>query len=179
MLRNMIDNVLNKIEKFDNFDDSIINPIDECTKIDNIAQDTLNFQTSTNIPLSPYNYKNFIGNIYIDTNSNNRQYLNDTNGPNCLKKNKLLYDGIWESVLNNDNPYQYETWNLTNGNIVNGIYCTDKLFQVNIPFPENYIDTKLTSPIEDSKYYMYYNDTQNDVNDTEIKCFPQVFNNGL
>ncbi len=67
MLRNMVDNVLSKNNKenFSNIND-LVNPVDECQKTDMEMQKVLNFQTATNIPLSPNNYKNYIGSIYID-----------------------------------------------------------------------------------------------------------------
>lgn len=184
VLRSMIDNSLGQ-ENFSNInnankiqldDNSIVNPIDECKKIDVESQDNLNFQTTTNIPLSPYHYKNYIGKIYMNNSSDNNEL---TIGSQCLKKNKLLYDGIWDPVINKDSSYEYETWNLTNGNIYDGYYCSNKLLEINKPFPKNYIDKSATPPIEKGYYYTYFNDTQNDVCDKEISCFPQIFNTGF
>ena len=185
VLRSMIDNSLGS-ENFSNInnsiintnieDNSIINPIDECKKIDIESQESLNFQTTTNIPLSPNYYKNYIGKIYIDEPSNNNELKY---GLQCLKKNKLLYDGIWDPIINKDASYEYETWNLTNGNIYDDYYCSNKLLEINKPFPENYIDKSATPPIEKGYYYTYFNDTQNDVCDKEISCFPQIFNTGF
>lgn len=187
MLKSMVDNVLsNKKEQFQNFindiddiDNSIINPIDECKKIDINAQDTLNFQTATNIPLSPNNYTNYIGNIYIDNNIEKDNFsINDVN-KYCMKKSKLLYDGIWNPIIDKYDNYEHETWDLTNGNLSDGFYCSDKLLEVNKPFPKNFVDKSATPPIVGGEYFTYFNDTQDDIFDTEIQCFPSVFNAGI
>ena len=189
LLTSVINNILstenfenqssNNLNKYSN--NLIINPIDDCKKIDEISQNNLNFQTATNIPLSPYKYKNFIGSIYIDNNENNNVDnnvdSNMSNGKYCLKKNKLLYDGIWNPIIKKDSPYEYEKWNLTNGDVSDGYYCSDKLIEINKPFPENYIDkTAVYINKNGGKYYTYYNDENNDKYDTEIQCFPSVFN---
>jgi len=179
ILRTMIDNILSKSEKFQNMNDDnlIINPIDDCKKIDQEAEKKLNFQTATNIPLSPNYYKNYIGSIYMNDNIKPNNELKD--GMYCLKKSKLLYDGIWDPKINKESPYEYETWNLTNGNLSDDYYCSDKLIEINKPFPENYIDKTATPCIEGEKYYTYFNDTQNDKYDIEIQCFPEIFNKGI
>jgi hypothetical protein len=181
MLRTMIERVISTNENFENFKNSlrendVINPLDECKKIDKLSQDNLNFQTATNIPLSPYNYKNYIGSIYMNETKNKNEL---TKGKYCLKKSKLLYDGIWEPIIHKEAPYEYESWKITNGNISDGYYCSDKLMEVNKPFPEKYIDKSATPPIVGGEYYTYFNDTQDDVFDTEIQCFPSVFNAGI
>lgn len=177
LLKVMIDNILNKnnIEKFNNINDGIINPIDECIKLDIECQNKLNFQTATNIPLSPNNYKNYIGDVHIHTDNKTVNNNNDNkNGLYCLNKNKLLYDGIWESKININTPYEHETWKLTKGDVPYDYYCSDKLIEVNKPFPTNFIDKSAVSINNDSDYYMYFNDTQNDVFDKEIQCFDQI-----
>ena len=189
LLKNMVDHVLNSTENFENIkdaindtiNDTIINPIDDCSKIDILTDSTLNFQTATNIPLSPNrNYKNYVGTIY---NNDDNKIINEELmvGNQCLRKGKLLYDGIWDPVIEKDKDtgYEYETWNLTNGNLTDGYYCSDKLLQLNKEIPANYIDRSATPPITDGKYYTYFNDPVDDKYDTEIACFPSVFNAGI
>ena len=178
VLKMMVDNVLSKSEKFQNMNnDNLINPVDDCKKIDIESEKNLNFQTSTNIPLSPNYYKNYIGSIYMNDDIKQTNDLKD--GMYCLKKSKLLYDGIWNPIINKESPYEYQSWELTNGNLSDDYYCSDKLLEVNKPFPENYIDKSATPEIEGGEYYTYFNDTQNDKYDTEIQCFPQIFNKGI
>jgi hypothetical protein len=178
----MVDHVLsNSDEHFTNNledDNNIVNPIDDCSKMDIITENRLNFQTATNIPLSPNtNYVNYVGNIY--SNENTTLENNMDKGNYCLKKSKLLYDGIWDPIIENNDGTQFETWNLTNGNLTDGYYCSNKLLEVNKPFPKNFIDHLATPPISDIKYYTYFNDPVNDKYDTEIACFPSVFNPGI
>ena len=75
--------------------------------------------------------------------------------------------------------YDKETWKLTDGNITEDKYCSDKLIQVNSPIPKDFIDLSSTPPITSGDYYTYFNDTQNDIYDKEIQCFPSVFNAGI
>ena len=166
LLKIMLDNIL--FEKFDNINDNIVNPIDECKKIDIESNKNLNFQTATNIPLSPNNYKNYIGSIYINEDT---PKSSNKDGIYCLKKSKLLYDGIWDSKINIENPYEIQQWNLTNGNLSDDYYCSNKLIEINKPFPENYIDKSEIGPVNKESYFMYFNDIQNDVLDKEIHCF--------
>ena len=182
VLRTMVDHVLsNSDEHFTNNledDNNIVNPIDDCSKMDIITENRLNFQTATNIPLSPNtNYVNYVGNIY--SNENTTLENNMDKGNYCLKKSKLLYDGIWDPIIENNDGTEFETWNLTNGNLTDGYYCSNKLLEVNKPFPKNFIDYSATPPISDIKYYTYFNDPVNDKYDTEIACFPSVFNPGI
>lgn len=176
ILKQMIDNILSKTEKFENkeiLDNDIINPLDKCKKMDLESEHKLNFQNATNIPLSPNYYKDYIGYIYMnDNNKNNKNGLLKNNY--CLKKSKLLYDGIWESNIINDSPYKYEKWNLTNGNITDDYYCSNKLIEINKPLPLNYIDKSSTPYIKGGNYYTYFNDNVDDIFDSEIKCFPLI-----
>ena len=68
---------------------------------------------------------------------------------------------------------------MTDGNVTDGYYCSNKLVEVNKPFPKNYIDKSATPPIVNGQYYTYFNDTQNDIFDAEITCFPSIFNAGI
>jgi len=179
ILKQMIDNILLKTEKFENKkileNDSIINPLDECKKIDLEGEYVLNLQNATNIPLSPNYYRDYIGYMYMNENENNKDELPKNNY--CLKKSKLLYDGIWESNIINETPYKYEKWNLTNGNITDNYYCSNKLIEMNKPLPLNYIDRSSTPNIIGGNYYTYFNDNVDDIFDSEIKCFPLINKN--
>ena len=181
LLRSMVDNALSKntSENFQNINDiKPINPIDDCRKIDIERANTLNFQTATNIPLSPNYYKNYVGSEYV--NDDLIKEPNELkNGKYCLRKSKLLYDGIWDPNITNESPYQYESWKLTNGNLTDGYYCSNKLVEVNKPFPKDYLDLSSTPPITSGTYYTYFNDTQDDILDTEIVCFDSFFNAGI
>jgi hypothetical protein len=71
ILKSMIDNVLGQnknSEHFGNIDNSRVNETDECKKMDERNFNNLNFQTGTNIPLSPINYRDYVGEIYIENN---------------------------------------------------------------------------------------------------------------
>jgi hypothetical protein len=96
-----------------------------------------------------------------------------------MSKPKLLYDGIWDPITNVNTPFEEQKWELTNGNLSGGYYCSDKLIQLNKDIPKNYIDKTATPPIVGGEYYTYFNDISDDIFDTEISCFPSVFNAGI
>jgi hypothetical protein len=172
-------------ENFENKENDLnknVNEIDDCRKIDLKGNNTLNFQTGTNIPLSPNYYKDYVGKIYTfpenipniipaDIRKKHTKY--------ALYKPKLLYDGIWDSDMNSDNGYNFQSWTLTDGNIASGEYWSNDLIRTNKNIPPDYIDESAVTPIVGGEYYTYCNDTVNDVEDKELTCFPSIFNTGL
>jgi len=177
LLKSVIDHVLNNTEDFTNMDQpnsqlEVINPVDRCRKIDFDNKDKLNFQTATNIPLSPYFYKDHVGTLY--TNEVNERDLKtslELENTYCLKKSKLLYDGIWDMNIEKDGSYVYEKWNLTDGNLSDDYYCSNKLIEVNKPFPKNFVDMSATPILGNTPVYEFINDPVYDPNDTEITYF--------
>jgi len=188
LLHNMINNVLanqststdNIIEKFQNKSinqfqaDGKINPLDECKKMEKMDENTLNFQTGTNIPLSPNYYKDYVGNIYCNTEPV-KETLDLSKGNYCMNKPKLLYDGIWDSKMeSNDDGFEYQNWDLTKENLYEGYYCSDKLLQVNKDIPDNFKDMSATPPVEGGEYYNYLIDSYQDPLDTQLHCFGNI-----
>ena len=182
ILHNMINHVLSNQsvssskENFENkFEDyGKVNPLDECKKMDEFTQNTLNFQTATNIPLSPYYYKDYVGIIYCNDEPI-KETLELSKGNYCMRKPKLLYDGIWDpKIENNDEGYEYQNWKLTKGNLYQGYYCSDKLLEVNKEIPANFRDLSATPPVEGGDYYNYLIDSYQDPLDTQLHCFGNV-----
>ena len=185
LLKKSLDHfITNHKENFQNSnsDTSIVNPIDECRKIDNESNEQLNFQTATNIPLSPYQYSDYVGKIY-----SNDMYIEESDelkkGKYCMRKPKLLYDGIWDPKINvnREEGTEFQEWKLTNGNISNDYYCSNKMIETNKPIPPGFIDKSAVyvAPCEESKYYNYLIDPYQDPLDAQLHCFPQVFNAGM
>jgi hypothetical protein len=145
------------------------------------SQEILNFQTGTNIPLSPNNYSNYIGNIYLVKNNenNNKKDKYNLNKKLTLQKPKLLYDGIWESVMEQNNDYDHQYWDLTNGNIGMDDYWSDDLIRVNKKIPEDFIDKSAVFENTKDNYFEYCNDTVYEVDDNELSCFPEIFTAGI
>jgi hypothetical protein len=186
-LRNVLESLIGeKKETFRNIDDELdkLGKIDECKSTDWKNYNQLNFQTATNIPLSPNKYKNHIGSFYINKNVNEQSnyFDNDglTDGKYCMSKPRLLYDGIWDANVKIEAPFEEENWKLTNGNLSGGSYCSDKMIEVNKPIPKDFKD-KSAVWVNDNGgyYYTYFNDVNDDVFDTEVVCFPQVFDAGM
>lgn len=178
LLKSVIDHVLNNTEEFTNMNpvktiiDNSINPVDKCRKIDFDNKNTLNFQTATNIPLSPYEYKDHVGVLYTNESDNKDLKKNlELGNTYCLKKSKLLYDGIWDSKIEKDGAFVIQEWNLTNGDISDDYYCSNKLIEVNKPIPQNFLDMSSTPVLGHTPMYEFINDPVNDPNDTQITYF--------
>ena len=164
LLKKVIDAVLVKKERFQNAGkESFLPQMDACSKNDEIGSEQLNFQTGTNIPISPFYYRNYVGTPYIEESP--PSYMNG-----IFIKNKLLYDGIWESNEKAEAPYMTETWKMTNGDVIEGTYgrVTENLLQMSPKMPNGEVKK---DPIQGGYYYTFFNDTQDDVADVEIKCF--------
>ena len=187
LLRSMLDHYVNEHENFSNINDNTIDKnierLDDCSKVDMKSQEILNFQTGTNIPLSPNNYSNYIGNIYLvnesENNKTNKKDKYNLNQKLTLQKPKLLYDGIWESVMEQNNDYDHQYWNLTNGNIGMDNYWSDDLIRINKKIPEDFIDKSAVFENTKNNYFEYCNDTVYDVDDIELSCFPEIFTAGI
>lgn len=165
------------VEKFDNKPHKKdVNELDDCRKIDLKGNNTLNFQTGTNIPLSPNYYKDYVGKIYT-TDQNIKIMKNDKKY--ALYKPKLLYDGIWNPVMESNDGYDNQSWELTDGNLVYDDYWSNNLLRTNKEIPKDYIDKTAVTPIIGGQYYTYCNDLSDDVDDKELSCFPSIFNTGL
>jgi len=184
-LRNILENLVGSKEHFRNMDElNNIDKMDECKKNDINNYNQLNFQTGTNIPLSPNNYDNHVGSIYInpDVNKEANKFNSNglCNGKYCLTKPRLLYDGIWDSNIKINGSDEHQSWKLTDGNLNGGTYCSDKLIEVNKPFPKGFKDkTAVWTNNKGGEYYTYFNDKYDDVFDNEIACFESVFNAGM
>jgi hypothetical protein len=178
LLKSVVDHVLNNSsdsnEGFANINhaENIVNPTDSCKKIDFENKDKLNFQTATNIPLSPNYYKDYVGVLYTnETDMNDLKNNLKLDNTYCLKKSKLLYDGIWDDTIKMDGSYVYNKWSLTDGDVSDDFYCSNKLIEINIPMPTNFVDMSATPTLGKMPLYEFVNDPINDVNDTELICF--------
>jgi len=181
-LRSLIDSVIgDSKETFDNYSNknSLIDSIDSCKQIDKFNLEKLNTQTGTNIPLSPNNYENYVGIIYDNIKDDKNDELKQ--GNYCLYKNELLYDGIWKSDMKNPKPgYLDQDWILTNGNVMNDYYCSNKLVQLNKKIPKNFMDFSQTPPpSREIDKITYFNDCLDDPLDIQLSCFPPIFNKGM
>ena len=181
-LRSLIDSVIgDSKETFDNYSNknSLIDSIDSCKQIDKFNLEKLNTQTGTNIPLSPNNYEDYVGIIYDNIKDDKNDELKQ--GNYCLYKNELLYDGIWKSDMKHPKPgYLDQDWILTNGNVMNDYYCSNKLVQLNKKIPKNFMDFSQTPPpSREIDKITYFNDCLDDPLDIQLSCFPPIFNKGM
>ena len=181
LFKTMIDNVLGK--KNENFENNNTSKdpvfLDACKKMDIPLKTELNFQTGTNIPLSPNYYEDHVGQMYIEKkNYTPQKELHD--GNYCAYQNELLYDGIWQSkIMNPEKGMLKQNWDLTSGNIMNDYTCSNDLIRLNKPIPKDYRDYSSTPPIEPIETGVYFNDALDDPLDLQINCFPTEFNKGI
>jgi len=182
-LKSLLDSVIgdDSKETFDNYSNknNLINSMDSCKQIDKFNLEKLNKQTGTNIPLSPNNYDSYVGIIYDNMKDDKNDDLKQ--GNYCLYKNELLYDGIWKSDMKNPKPgFLDQDWTLTNGNVMNDYYCSNKLVQLNRNIPTNYVDMSQTPPpSKEIDSMTYFNDCKDDPLDIQLSCFPPIFNKGM
>jgi len=181
-LKLLIDSVIgDSKETFDNYSNknNLIDSIDNCKQIDKFNLEKLNTQTGVNLPLSPNNYEDYVGIIYDNMKDDKNDELKQ--GNYCLYKNELLYDGIWKSDMKNPKPgFLDQDWTLTNGNVMNDYYCSDKLVQLNKKIPNNFMDFSQTPPpLKEINKITYFNDCKDDPLDIQLSCFPPIFNKGM
>lgn len=172
LLRKALESFIPQDEHFSNDE---LNDMDGCKKIDKVANEQLNFQTATSIPLSPYhNVSQYVGNVYVEGKT--PDIVVDT--ADGFSKPKLLYDGIWLPTIEKEDNVEKVNWTLTNGGIIDGHYFAngENLFQQNKPFDKNKIDkSAVYKYITNEKVYGYYNDVFDDPLDIEVDCFPEIF----
>ena len=177
----MIDNIIgeNK-ENFINYDETQnINILDACKKMDIALKKDLNFQTGTNIPLSPTCYEDHVGQQYI-TDEHYTPQTELHNGQYCAYQNELLYDGIWKSKMENPKKgFLQQNWGLTSGNVMNDFVCSDNFIRLNKPIPKDYKDCSSTPPAKPIETGVYFNDALDDPLDLQINCFPIEFDKGI
>jgi hypothetical protein len=144
-IETLVDNQLS-IEPFDNFNSDVREDC-QCKKKDILTNNILNFQTPASIPgcLSDYTY--YVNDTYIDKKIDTPPKKNEC----CMYKPKLLYDGIYEPYIFENKGFEKIRWKLTNGNINDGYYCSNKLMQKNKEMPINCNDCEPQN--DNSDYY--------------------------
>jgi hypothetical protein len=183
-LFSVVDKFVSKNENFENYNQhnqliqhNQIPNMDSCKKLDNISRNIVNTQTGTNIPLNPIQYNDHIGQLNIYNDKKNDELKQ---GKFCANQNELLYDGIWKSDMNNlQNGFLNQSWELTNGNVINNYVCSDKFIQTNKTLPDDYIDCTTTPDLKEEDTTIYFNDKKDDPLDLQINCFPEEFNKGI
>lgn len=180
VLRSVVDSFLQDgpQEHFENKEKDITD-LDECRKIDQLSEDKLQFQTASNIPLTPIPDEFYVNELLEFKKSDYDVYPDLQKGKQCMKIPKLLYDGIWYPDLKQKNGNEIYNWKLTNGDISENSYCSNKMLEINKPIPKDFKDLSATPCVEGGEYYTYFNDAVDDKFDYEVKCFPEVFNAGI
>ena len=149
-IETMIDNTL-AMEHFENNDNKNVREDCLCKKKDILSEKLLNFQTPASIPGCHDDYTYYVNDIYINK-PEKRPMKNLKCRDKIMIKPKLLYDGIYEPYIFNNKGFEKVRWKLTNGNITDGYYHSDKLLQMNKDMPENCNDCE---PKNDNNYYYY------------------------
>ncbi len=185
LLRKIVESFLPKKEGFSNMDNSYLSK-DECSQIDHMGDDKLFLQTGVNIPLGPIHYESYVGEIYTNEPKNGD---NLTPKPNCsrtkfpfvqLPKCAFFYDGVWEPKMEKNDGYEYASYKLNPNTKNYEYYYSDKMLEHNFKIPDNFRDYSSTPYVEGGdKVQYFFNDSQQDVMDTELSCFANIFNAGI
>ncbi len=174
-----------------------VRPIDDCRKYDMKGYDKLHTNVAVGLPDAPYKYNDYIGEIYIQKEN---QTLGRDNGKYCVKKPKLLFDGIWSPYLFEKEGWERVEWSLTDGGLFEGETCMKSLFNTLKPMPKwsppdcpvkclndckedfyVYCNTEQLTESEKNKFKggldKAMNDPQDitDPNDANVICFPSMF----
>ncbi len=183
-LKSALDHYSNNKEGFENLTDASnqsIRPIDECSKRDLKEQNILFSPSSGGIPDAPFKYVNYVGEIYREIPN---ETLGKDNGIYCIKKPKLLYDGIWEPYIFAKNGNEKTEWSLTDGNLFEGDICMKSLYNTLKPMPK-YLPADCP-PMYDTTIGVYcngpvMNDPQDITSpiDSQVIAFPSIFTPGL
>ena len=187
-LKNMLDKFTNKSEHFTTLSLSpsssstsdSVRPVDECVKQDKEGENKVQTSVAVGIPDAPFKYNDYVGSIYLQKDNNE---LGKENGPYCVKKPKLLYDGVWSPYLYAKNGWETVEWSLTNGNLFEGEVCMKSLYNTLKPMPKwSNPDCPVKCLNECEDFYVYCNGPEDndkqditDPNDSSVICFPSVF----
>ncbi len=206
MLGKMLRRSVGNTEDFKNMEEmkeKSIRPIDGCKELDEKNADLLRTNTATGIPQAPADqqYIDYVGEVYTYKQPNEAL----ERGKYCIKKPKLLFDGIWSPYIFAKDGFMKVKWELTDGNLFEGDVCMDSLYDTLKPMPKilppdcpikciNDCDDPIELGKEgfcgnkcDLSYYCNgpnFTDPQNisdpiDPQDKEVVCFPSIFNQNL
>ena len=180
-LKTVVDRYINSGEKedFSNRMEESVRPIDECVKYDMKGNNKLYTNCSGGIPDAPYKYDFYVGDVYRNIKN---ESLGKENGPYCVKKPKLLFDGIWSPYIFAKDGYEKTEWSLTNGNLFEGEICMKSLFNTLKPMPKWSPPDCQVKCLNDCQIGTYCNgpvdnDRQDitDPKDSQVICFPSIF----
>lgn len=164
-------------------EDKSIRPIDECKKMDEKEESILRTAVSGGIPQAPFKYNDYVGDIYFNNKTNP---IGKENGKYCIKKPKLLFDGIWSPYQFYNDGWEKTEWELTNGNLSEGEVCMKSLYNTLKPMPKWSPPDCPVKCQNDCEIGVYCNgppdnDPQDltDANDSTFICFPSVFTPGI
>ena len=184
LLRKMVESFLPKKEGFTNFDKAYSKP-DECSQLDHKDENLLFAQVSTNIPLAPNHYSQFVGEIYTDFPQNAD---NLTPRPKCsssgfpfvkLPKCAFFYDGIFDPSIEKNEGWEFTNYKMDPKTKNYDYYYSDKMLEHNFRTPDNWRDLSSTPYIEGEKVQWYFNNTQEDPMDNELYCWENIFTAGI
>ncbi len=183
-LKNALDHYINK-EKFTNFteilpkNDKSIRPIDSCTQQDKDNEKIVYSPSAGGIPDAPWKYNNYVQDVY---KKNKDEALGKENGKYCIKKPKLLFDGIWSPYIFTKDGYEHTKWSLTNGNLSEGEVCMKSLYDNLKTMPKDLPPDCPVKCLTDCDLGVYcngpvFNDPQDLTSkiDEQYICFPSVF----
>lgn len=185
-LTNALDHYVNNKEKFTNYlelhpeDNKSIRPLDNCSAQDKKTEKYIYSPSSGGIPENPWKYKFYVQDIYKKDSKVNQ--IGKMNGKYCVKKPKLLFDGIWSPYVFTKDGFEHTKWSLTDENLSEGEVCMKSLFDTLKPMPKELPADCPVKCLTDCDIGVYcngpvMNDPQNLTSkiDEQVICFPSVF----
>ncbi len=183
-LKNALDHYVHK-ERFTNnteilpLNTTSIRPIDDCSQQDKNKEKLVYSPSAGGIPENPWKYNNYVEDIYKKDATNP---LGKENGKYCIKKPKLLFDGIWSPYIFTKDGYEHTKWSLTNGNLSEGEVCMKSLYDTLKTMPKELPPDCPVKCLTNCDVGVYcngpvFNDPQDLTSkiDEQYICFPSVF----
>ena len=183
MLGKMLRRSVGNTEDFKNMEEmkeKSIRPIDGCKELDEKNADLLRTNTATGIPQAPADqqYIDYVGEVYTYKQPNEAL----ERGKYCIKKPKLLFDGIWSPYIFTKDGYEHTEWSLTNGKLSEDEVCMKSLYDTLKTMPKELPPDCPVKCLTNCDVGVYcngpvFNDPQDLTSkiDEQYICFPSVF----
>ena len=126
-----IEHVVDDYSKKEDFENSQINNSQinnsqsQCNDLENLHDIYLTTPCAVNIPIPEFDNTFFIG-----INDTKKKDNFKITGKYCFPKEKLLYDGIWDSNKVSVDEFESVLWTIPETKPVSGVYCGDKFLDL-------------------------------------------------
>ena len=115
-----------KKEGFTNIGDNHVETFatNKCKEKEELYNKLLTTPVAVNIPTPEYDNTFYVGDILND----NQGKINiNSNGSYCFPIKQFKYDNVWNGIKKTKNDIQHINWNLNKTDILDNVYCSNKM----------------------------------------------------